>query len=86
MESSSATQTLDRLLDPVRDCLTKEVAARIAGLRADASVQKRLDELADRNAEGVITSDERAEYESLISAGNLVAVLQAKARSALTIG
>ena len=77
---------LDRLLDPVRDCLTPEVAARIAALRADETAQARLDDLAERNAAGAITPDERAEYESLVQAGNLIAVLQAKARAALSKG
>lgn len=76
-------ETLDRLLDPVRDCLTADVARRIAALRADGATQARLDALAVKNAEGTITADERAEHESLVAAGNLIAVLQAKARSAL---
>jgi hypothetical protein len=72
---------LDRLLDPVRDCLTPEVARRIAGLRADADTQARLDRFAEKNAEGTITPAERAEYEALVAAANLIAVLQAKARA-----
>ncbi len=84
MEVTTAFSTLSRLLDPVRDCLNAEAAGRIAALRADAEAQARLDELAERNSEGSITPDERAEYESLVSAANLIAVLQAKARSALT--
>lgn len=86
MEAVTALSTLSRLLDPVRDCLNAEAAGRIAALRADADAQARLDELAERNAEGAITPDERAEYEALVSAGNLIAVLQAKARSALAQG
>ena len=84
METTTELQTLDRLLDPLRDCLTPEVAARIVALRADASVQARLDELAEKNAEGTITPDELADYEALVRAGNLIAVLQATARSVLT--
>lgn len=83
MMSTGEIEALDRLLDPVRDCLTTDVAQRIAALRADAATQARLDVLAEKNAEGTITTDERAEYEALVSAGNLIAVLQAKARSAL---
>jgi hypothetical protein len=82
MEPAQELLTLDRLLDPLRECLTPEVAARIVALRADESVQARLDALAGRNAAGTITPDERAEYESLVGAGNLIAVLQAKARAA----
>lgn len=86
MQPTAELGTLDRLLDPVRDCLTPEVAARIVALRADETAQARLDELAERNAAGTITSGERAEYESLVQAGNLIAVLQAKARAALAKG
>ena len=86
MSTTAELAALDRLLDPVRDCLTAEVAARIAALRADAATQDRLDELAGKNAEGTITPGERADYEALVSAGNLIAVLQAKARAALARG
>ena len=65
------------------ECLTPDVAARIAGLRADAATQAKLDDWAVRNAEGTLAPDERAEYESLVRAGNLIAVFQAKARAML---
>ncbi|MDB5308979.1 MAG: hypothetical protein JWO38_3181 [Gemmataceae bacterium] len=83
MQTTTELKILDRLLDPIRDCLTVEVAARLVGLRADEATQSLLDQLAEKNAEGTITPDERAEYESLVTAGNLIAVLQAKARSVL---
>lgn len=84
--SANDLRILDRLLDPVRDCFTPEVASRISRLRADAAVQHRLEALAIKNAEGVISPDERAEYESLVSVGNLVAILQAKARAVVAVG
>jgi hypothetical protein len=80
MATTSTQETLDRLLNPISECLTKEVAAKISGVRADPVVQEQLDLLAEKNAEGRLTDDERAQYELLIPAGNLIAVLQAKAR------
>lgn len=74
---------LDRLLNPVRDVLTPEVAQAIADLRADATTQERLDDLAERHHEGQLTPDELTEYQSLVSGVNLISVLQAKARSVL---
>ena len=71
------------MLDPVRDVLTPSVAAALANLRADAETQARLDDLADRNTAGQLTAEERAEYEMLVAAGNVIAVLQAKARAVL---
>jgi hypothetical protein len=84
MHLPAEIQTLDRLLDPLRECFTPEVATQIAGLRADAATQARLDDYAERNAEGTLTADEREEYEALVRAGNLIAVLQAKARASLS--
>lgn len=77
---------LDRLLDPVRDALTPEVARAIADLRADAMTQARLDDLAERHHEGHLSPDELAEYQALVSGINLISVLQAKARSVLKFG
>jgi hypothetical protein len=36
---STASIHLDRLLEPFADCLTPEVAAKVADLRADDAVQ-----------------------------------------------
>lgn len=74
-------QALDRLLNPVRDVLTPEAARAIADLRADAVTQARIEELAERHHEGRLGPDELAEYEALVDGANMIAVLQAKARS-----
>jgi hypothetical protein len=74
---------LDRLLEPFGDCLTPEVAEKLANLRADSVVQARLEELADKSTEGELSEDERAEYESYVHAIDVLAVLQAKARRLL---
>ena len=71
-------------LNPVRDVLTPEVAQAIADLRADATTQRRLDDLAERHHEDQLTPDELTEYQSLVSGINFISVLQAKARSVLT--
>ena len=78
--ASLASHVLDRLLDPVRDVLTPEVAGAIADLRADAATLERLDDLAERRHEGRLSADELAEYQALVNGINLISVLQAKAR------
>lgn len=80
---STEIETLDRILDPIRECFTAEVAARIVALRADPTVQARLDVLADKNNRGTLQDDERSELQAYVQAGNLIAVLQAKAQSFL---
>jgi hypothetical protein len=74
---------LERLLEPVTHCLTPEVARRLVELRADSAIQERLDVLADKNTEGELSPDERAEYETYVRALDFIAILQAKARRLL---
>ena len=76
-------ELLDLWLDPVGRALNAEAADRLLGLRADARTQQRVEELADRNTEGLLTADERAEYEALVTAADVIAILQAKARARL---
>jgi hypothetical protein len=62
---------------------TPEEANRILALRVSDETQRRIDELADKCNEGVLTPDERAEYEGFVAFFNYTTVLQAKARTYL---
>jgi hypothetical protein len=79
----STTEILEQVLDPFVDCLTPEAAERIVALRAEPAVQMRLDQLADRANEGVLTPEEQAEYERFRATFHLVSLLQSKARQLL---
>ena len=72
---------LDRLLEPLAASFSKDVAAKVADLRADEVMQARIDYLADRSTEGTLTDEERDEYAGYLHAVNVITVLQAKARS-----
>jgi len=74
---------LDRLLEPLAGCLSPDVAAKVADLRADDVMQDRIDYLAERANEGLLTTDEREEYAGYLHAIDVITVLQAKARSQL---
>ena len=76
-------QILDGFLNPIRDILTPEVAQAIADLRADQTTQDHIEDLAHRHHEGQLSAEELADYEALVNGANLIAVLQAKARSVL---
>ena len=80
---STGTTYLDRIFDPVTDCLTPQVARRLADLRADAQTESRLNALAAKANEGQLTLEEDAEYKQSIDAMDLLAILQAKARAYL---
>jgi hypothetical protein len=83
---AGVVELLDRWLDPVGQALNAEAAGRLLGLRADEQMRERVAELADRNTEGLLTPEERSEYEALVTAGEVVAILQAKARARMSAG
>ena len=56
------------------------------GMRASEQVQARFDYLADKNTEGTLNPEERAEYEALVSGTTFISILQAKARALLAHG
>jgi hypothetical protein len=83
MNAVAEQPVVDNYLEPLQECFTPEVAARILALRADQKRQDRLDELAEKNKEGTLTESERREYALMVHAGNLISVIQSLARSYL---
>lgn len=83
MKSANEATTLDRMLSPSADSMPAEVARWFVGLHADGDLQARVDELADRNTDGIITESELEEYDEYLRACEVIGVLQAKARLAL---
>ena len=79
----NAVQLLDRILDPITDAFSPEVARRMLALKADDEMQSRLDELAAKSTSGQLTDDERAEYKNYVDVIDLISVLQAKAQRTL---
>ena len=55
-----------------------------SNLGVPAAVQARVDTLAELANEGLLTDDERAEYEAILNAEGLVAILKLKARKQLS--
>ena len=83
MRNLSRERVLERLLEPVTDSLNEEAARKLVGLRADVELQARVDLLAQKSNEGELTPAERSEYERYVLVGDLLAILQAKARMLL---
>ena len=75
-----AATGLDGLLDPLSRCFDAESARRLVEFRVDPPVQERIDTLAEQASEGTLNSDERAEYEALINAADIISILKLKAR------
>lgn len=79
----ASTPTIDRLVDSVGGTLTLSFARRLVMLRPEPLVEERLEELAEKSTAGTLTETERAEYESLVILGDLIAILQKRARALL---
>lgn len=80
MNRRNGSAVLERLLEPVSQSLNVEAARKLIRLKADAKTQARIDELARKCNEGELSALERSEYERYVTAGTLIAILQAKAR------
>ena len=74
---------VSRILDPFTECLTPEVARRVAAFQAPPATQSQLDVLADKANEGLLTAAEQAEYDRYRSVFHFVTILQSKARAFL---
>ena len=84
MSARNGSALIERLLAPVSKSLNVEAARKLIRLKADAKTQSHVDALAQKANEGELTAAERSEYERLVAAGNLIAILQAQARLILT--
>jgi len=76
----TATGLLSGVIEPLGRCLTPASAREILALRADEAASRRVEELASKCDAGTLTPEEHAEYQLFVEVGDLVAVLQAKAR------
>lgn len=81
--STFDTRAFDRATDGLLQFFTTQQAEALVHYRGDAALQARIEELADRNTEGMLTEQERAEYEGYVRANKFIATLQAKARKLL---
>ena len=76
----ATTTYLDRLLDPLTDIFTPEVANAVLGLRADSETEARIAELRRKANEGTLTTAEETEYKEFVEAVDLISIIQTKAR------
>jgi hypothetical protein len=84
MKTTETNPVLERLVEPLSQCLTPESAKRLLKLKADRRLQARVAQLADKSNEGTLTAEERSEYENYVNFGTFVALLKSKARLLLS--
>ena len=80
MTRRNGSAVFQRMLKPVSESLNVEAARKLIRLKADAKTQALIDKLARKCNEGELTDAERQEYERLVTAGTMIAILQAQAR------
>ena len=83
MKTKAKYSPLVQMIDRLNKCLTTESAKRVLKLRADAKLQKHMDELADKCTEGELTPEERSEYRDIIALDTFLAILKSKIRQRL---
>src|SRR5436190_17073489 len=69
-----------RLIQAQRDELAPQVAEYLLSIAFGESDRQRMEQLAERSEAGTLTPEERAELESYLHVGNLLAVMQSRAR------
>lgn len=72
-----------RLMQAQSHALSPEAAEYLLSIRFGESDREHLRQLAERSEAGALTDEEQIEFDSYLHVGNLLAVLQSKARVAL---
>jgi len=76
----ATTSYLDRLLDPLTEAFTPNMASALLELRADSELESHIHELRQKANDGTLTPAEEAEYWDFVDAVDLISIMQAKAR------
>jgi hypothetical protein len=72
-----------RLMRAQKDELTPEAATFLLTVGFAESDRQRMLQLAERSEAGTLTAEEQAEFDGYLHVGNLLAVMQSRARLAL---
>ena len=82
-DTSSELVIFARLIRADGSSLSRELARYILTLGFDDEDQKKMTDLAERNQDGTLSGEQRAELEHFVKAGQFLALLHSKARIAL---
>jgi hypothetical protein len=73
------------LLETQKRAISPELARYLLSMEFGESDRERIEYLAERCSAGTLTAAEEAEYDSYLHVGNVLAVMQSKARAVLGI-
>ena len=80
---TTTATALNDMLEPLSHSLSVEAARSIAAIQIKPATQARIEELADRSNDGLLTPEERAEYESYVEGAEILSLIKLKARRIL---
>src|SRR5262245_12888364 len=83
LETDLVCRLLLGIIKSQKGAVSPEVARYLLSIEFGAADRKRMMELADQSEEGELTEEERAEFDSYLHIGNLLGMMQAKARVVL---
>ena len=83
MPSVTEIEILDRIIDPRNPNMTRAAAEAILRLGYSEADHLRMAELAEKSNEGALSEPEKREFESYVFVGDLLSLLQSKARLSL---
>jgi hypothetical protein len=83
MANVTEADILSRLIDPSNPSLTPDAARALLQLQYADSDHARMEELATKSNQGVLSPEERRELESYVFVGDVLALLKSKARLSL---
>jgi hypothetical protein len=72
-----------RLIESQSAAVTPDIARFLLSIQFGAADRKRISELAEKSNEGTLSTEESAELDSYLHIGNLLTVMQSRARSVL---
>ena len=83
---TSGATIFSRIFESSREGISPELARHILGLGFSTEDRSRMQELAAKNRRGEISQQELVELDNYITAGDILAIWQSKARRALKQG
>lgn len=83
MVKNSESAIWERVIEPAGGQMLPEVARAILRFDFREPDHQRMAELADKCNDGLLTEDERAEYENYVRIGDVLALIQSLARLSL---
>lgn len=85
MTASKETMAFNRGVGPLLQSVLLDRTEAVLAFRPDEALRKRIEELASKSTEGLLTADERAEYEGYVRANKFIAILRRQAKRLLGV-